>query len=161
MKTIEIIGRNYCGKTARTRIACRGVMIRDGQILLSHELTTGWYLIPGGGLEDDESAEACCIREMREETGWQVKPTECFLTLKECYGDWCYISHYYRCEPISKGTPQLTPLEAERGLTSEWVDFTRAEAIFADHINLAHHEEKRGTYLRESRAMTAFREAYL
>lgn len=160
MKTIEIIGKNYRG-AAHTRIACRGVIYKDGKILLSHELVTGWYLIPGGGLEGEESAQDCCIREMQEETGWQVNPKECFLTLKESYGDWCYISHYFLCEPISQGSPQLTSLEAERGLTLEWVDFSQAQAIFADHINLSHYEEKRGSYLREYRAIQAFREAYL
>ena len=157
MRTVEIVGRNFRG-AARTRIACRGILYEDGKILLSHELNTGWYLIPGGGAEEGETPEECCIREMLEETGWQVAPTECFLTLTECYGDWCYISHYFLCRPLSQGAPQLTALEAERGLTPEWVTLTEAEAIFADHVNLSHYEEKRGSYQREHLALTIFRE---
>lgn len=161
MKTIEIIGKNYVGRAAHTRIACRGVIFEDGKILLSHERNTGWYLIPGGGLEDGESIVDCCVRELREETGWQVTPLECFLTLREFYGDWCYISHYFRCEALSQSFPQLTPLEADRGLTPEWMAFEEAERLFGDHVNLTHYEEKRGSYLREHRALLAFREQYL
>ena len=160
MKSIEIIGKHYRG-AFHTRIACRGVIFQDGKILLSHELITGWYLIPGGGAEAGESPEECCIREMREETGWQVKPLECFLKLTECYGDWCYISYYFLCEPLSQGSPLLTKTEEDRGLTPEWMDFSAAEAIFADHVNILDYEVKRGSYQREHRAILAFREQYL
>ncbi len=161
MKTIEIRGRHCTPEPVHTRIACRGLIYRDGKVLLSHELITGWYLIPGGGLEGRESIEECCIREMQEETGWQVRPLEQILQLTEYYGDWCYISHYFLCQAISQGEPQLTELEAQRGLTGEWVDIRQAEAIFADHVNLTHHEEKRGSYKREHLAILTFLETIL
>ena len=160
MKTIEIIGKHYCG-AAHTHIGCRGVIFQEGKILLAHEHNSNWYLIPGGGAEPGESPEECCIREMLEETGCQVKLLECFLKLTEYYGDRCYISYYFRCEALSQGSPQLTPLEAERGLIPEWVDFSEAEAIFADHVNITGYEEKRSSYQREHRAIQAFREQYL
>ena len=160
MKTIEIIGKHYRG-AAHTHIGCRGVIFQEGKILLAHEHKSAWYLIPGGGAEPGESPEECCIREMLEETGCQVKLLECFLKLTEYYGDRCYISYYFRCEALSQGTPQLTPLEAERGLIPEWVDFSEAEAIFADHVNITGYEEKRSSYQREHRAIQAFRETYL
>lgn len=159
MKTIEIKGRNFCGTAAQTRIACRGVVLREGKLLLSHELKSGWYLIPGGGLEGEESLTDCCAREVLEETGYIVDPEECFLTLKEYYGDWCYISHYFRCRVTGQGEQKLTELEASRGLIPEWVDFEEACAIFAAHESYAAvSEEKRGSYQREDRALTVFRE---
>ena len=160
MKTIEIIGK-HCRGAAHTHIGCRGVIFHEGKILLAHEHNSNWYLIPGGGAEPGESPEECCIREMLEETGCQVKLLECFLKLTEYYGDRCYISYYFRCEALSQGSPQLTPLEAERGLIPEWVDFSEAEAIFADHVNITGYEEKRSSYQREHRAIQAFRETYL
>ena len=160
MKTVEIVGKHFRG-AAHTRIACRGVLYEDGKILLSHEQNTGWYLIPGGGAEDGETPEECCIREMQEETGWLVNPKICFLKLTECYGDWRYISYYFLCDSVGHTEPSLTPLEAQRGLTPEWVALTEAEAIFANHVNLAHYEEKRGSYQREHMALTVFREECL
>lgn len=158
MKTIEIIGRNFCGEAANTRVACRGLVVQEGKLLLSHEENTGWYLIPGGGLEGNESIGECCAREVLEETGYLINPEECFLTLRECYGDWCYISHYFRCTLLGQGEQHLTELEASRGLVAEWVAPENALAIFAEHVNLDHYEEKRGSYQREYTALRCFLE---
>ena len=72
MKTIHQYGRVYSEIPERIRLASRAFLISDGKILLSHELNTGVYLIPGGGAEDNESAEECCVREIEEETGSRV-----------------------------------------------------------------------------------------
>lgn len=48
MKTVEIIGKNF-RDADNTRIACRGIVVEQGRLLLSHERNSGWYLIPGGG----------------------------------------------------------------------------------------------------------------
>lgn len=155
MKTVEIIGKNF-RDAANTRIACRGIVVEQGKLLLSHERNSGWYLIPGGGLEGGESIEDCCIRELLEETGYIVTPLEHFLTLKEYYGDWCYISHYFCCAVTGQGRQTLTELEKERGLVPEWVDLKDALAIFAGHTKLDHYVEKRGSYQREHRALECF-----
>lgn len=57
------------------RIAAYGVIVRDGELLLSHWNEggrTGWTL-PGGGLEDYETAEDAAVREIREETGYDAE----------------------------------------------------------------------------------------
>ena len=69
MKEIEISGANRFETFARTRGAGRGIIVRDGKILLSHETVSGWWLVPGGGMEEGETAESCCVREVEEETG--------------------------------------------------------------------------------------------
>ena len=56
------------------RIAAYGVIIRDGEILLSHwneHGRSGWTL-PGGGIEGDEHPAAAVVREIREETGHEA-----------------------------------------------------------------------------------------
>ena len=37
MKIVEIVGDDYEGSWDRLRIACRGIVIEDGMILLSYE----------------------------------------------------------------------------------------------------------------------------
>ncbi len=57
-------------------IRCQGAIVRDDYILLikHHEHTSGraYWLLPGGGIEPEETEEACVVREMREETNLDV-----------------------------------------------------------------------------------------
>ncbi|MFN7991458.1 MAG: NUDIX hydrolase [Candidatus Micrarchaeia archaeon] len=57
--------------------ACDAVLIEDGRILLikrASEPFKGEWAVPGGRIEDDETAEQCLVREMKEETGLDVVP---------------------------------------------------------------------------------------
>ena len=54
MKTIDIVGENYCGNWDKTRTACRGIVIDGDRILLSYAAKTNQWMIPGGGLESNE-----------------------------------------------------------------------------------------------------------
>jgi 8-oxo-dGTP diphosphatase len=56
--------------------ACDMILIEEGKILLIKRAAEPWkgqWAIPGGRIEDDESAEQCLKREMREETGLEVE----------------------------------------------------------------------------------------
>lgn len=58
------------------RVGAYAVIVRDGDLLLTHwneNGRTGWTL-PGGGLEDYETAEQAVVREVREETGYEAVP---------------------------------------------------------------------------------------
>lgn len=57
--------------------ACDMILIEDGKILLvrrGREPFKDEWAIPGGRIEDDETAEQCLKREMKEETGLEVEP---------------------------------------------------------------------------------------
>ena len=133
MKEIEISGANRFETFSRTRGAGRGIIVRDGKILLSLETVSGWWLVPGGGMEEGETAESCCVREVEEETGYIVQPLREFLTLYEYYEEYRYISHYFLCEITGAGRMRLTDAEKRRGLEPEWLPLEDAVRIFSRH----------------------------
>ena len=157
MKTLEILGANRFDTYTKTRDGSRAVIIRDGKILLSHETVTGWWLIPGGGMEAGETPEECVVREACEETGLIVRPTEQFLTLHEYYEEYRYTSHYFVCEVIGEGQMHLTDEEKCRGLAAEWIPLKDAIDLFSKHESYAEvSEEKRGSYQREYMALSEY-----
>ena len=154
MKTIEILGENRFEVQTKTRVACRGVVVSEGKILLTYEVNTDQYFIPGGGLEENESPEECCKRELAEETGYVVMPLSQYLTIHEYYEEWFFVSHYFICETIGETVRQLTEREAEAGLEPRWVLLEEAIEIFGRHQEYAETDEmKRGAYLREYEAL--------
>lgn len=54
------------------RVAVKGVVKKDGKVLLIHT-NKGDYKFPGGGIDKDESIKDALKREMAEETGFQLK----------------------------------------------------------------------------------------
>ena len=160
MKEIEIFGANRFETFTRTRAGSRAVIERDGMILLSHETVSGWWLIPGGGMEEGETPEACCVRETEEETGLAVRPLRQFLTMYEYYEEYRYISHYFICEMTGTGQMHLTDAEKKRGLEPQWIPLQEAVELFSCHESYAEtSEEKRGAYQREYAALLEYMKA--
>ena len=155
----DILGDNRFETWSKIRAGSRAVILKDGKILLSHELNSGWWLIPGGGMEKGETPADCCIREVEEETGYIVRPVRKFLIMNEYYEEYRYIGHYYVCEIIGEGKMNLTEVEKKRGLVPEWIPLQEAMDIFSRHQDYAQEsEEKRGSYLREYTALKAWEE---
>lgn len=152
--TINQYGRSYKGVINLIRPGCRAIITDGNKILLSHELNTGMYLIPGGGLEKGETLEECCKREVAEETGYTVNVGKQLLKINEYYEDCLYESHYFFCEITGNCIQNLTESEKLHGVTPEWADFETAIEIFGrynDYTDID--EEKRGQYLREYQAL--------
>ena len=157
VKTIEIHGANAYPTFSKTRAGCRGIVIKDSLMLISHEVKTAWYVIPGGGLEDGETIEECCVREIREETGYIVKPVSHFLTIHEYDEEYQYVNHYFLCEIVGKSEQNLTVGEIERGLIPAWIAPEKMLEFYAKYEDFAAtDEEKRGAYLREYTALTEY-----
>lgn len=159
MKTLNIYGENRFEKYTKTREACRGIVISDKKILLTYEVNTDQWFIPGGGVEMDESYEECCIRELEEETGYKVKTNQKYLSINEYYEEWFFTSHYFICDCVGEAERKLTKREIEAGLEPRWIPLEEAIEIFSKHQDYAlENEMKRGAYLREYKALSYFME---
>jgi 8-oxo-dGTP diphosphatase len=60
-----------------TRLAAYAVIVRDGRLLLAlwNEPDRKRWTLPGGGVELHETVEEGAVREVREETGYDVRLT--------------------------------------------------------------------------------------
>ena len=157
MEAVEIYGANWKGKYAHIREACRGIIVEDGKILLCYEPRDDQFMIPGGGLEEGESYEECCARELAEETGDVINVSRYALTINEYYGDWLFISHYFMCERVGKTERNLTQSELNVGLEPVWLpvlDAINAFSKYESYVN-ASNKMKSGMYLREYKALSS------
>lgn len=154
MKKIDIVGDNYYGKWDKTRAACRAIIINDGKILLSYETKNDQWMLPGGGIEDNESDEECCLREIKEETGKLIRVSDCKLEIDEFYEDFKFVSKYFIGEVIGEASRNLTKQEIEVGMEPRWLPIEKIIEIFSNHQSYASTDEmRRGMYLREYTAL--------
>lgn len=97
------------------RVCARGITVIDGKILFMerHRILKNeslhYYTIPGGGVEEDETFEKACLREIMEETNVKAS-IRCFLEKEEYETGivYWYLTNY------ESGTPCLGGEELER-----------------------------------------------
>jgi ADP-ribose pyrophosphatase YjhB (NUDIX family) len=63
------------GKNGELRIGCSATIFDEARqkVLLTRRMDNGLWCLPGGHMEPGESIEECCVREVLEETGLQVR----------------------------------------------------------------------------------------
>ena len=154
MEKISIVGNNYIGRYDIERVACRAIVIKNGLILLSHEKVGDKWMLPGGGLEKGETETDCVVREVEEETGYIIRPSECLLEIDEYYGSEKYISKYFTGEIIRDGNQHLTVQEIEEKLEPMWMKVEETSKIFSEYKRYEAEDEMiSGMYLREYSAL--------
>lgn len=147
IETIAQYAKTYSDPPEKERVASRGLVIEDGKILLSYEKNTDVYMSPGGGLETGETLEECCVRELREETGYEVIPLNPLLIINEYCFETMYVSNYFICKRVGKSEQSLTEIEVEHGITPVWLEIEKALEIFGDYASKR--EDIASLYLRE------------
>ncbi|MBP0969490.1 MAG: GNAT family N-acetyltransferase [Oscillospiraceae bacterium] len=154
MKILEIVGENYSGITSGVRRACRGIVTDGSRILMSRETVADQWMIPGGGMEEGETAQQCAEREVAEETGYEVEAYEPVLEVDEYYEEMKYETLYFRCRIIGRTETHLTQREMDAGAVPFWADRDEMIEIFSHHEEFAEENEmKRGLYQREFTAL--------
>ena len=131
MKSIEIVGDSYVGSYDRIRRACRGIIVQDGRILLSHGAARELWMIPGGGLEEGEDEKECCKREVAEETGYRIEPEDCVLETVEYFQSLKHINHYFTARVVGREEQHLTEVEQKMDMEPCWVPIREAIEAFS------------------------------
>jgi 8-oxo-dGTP pyrophosphatase MutT (NUDIX family) len=103
-------------RASRFPVSVKGVAVQDGRVLLLENERAEWEL-PGGKLEPGEDPADCVVREISEESGWQVTAGP----LLDC---WQYrispgldvVIVTYGCPVTSAGLPAVSTEHTRAGL---------------------------------------------
>jgi ADP-ribose pyrophosphatase YjhB (NUDIX family) len=97
---------------ATPKVDVRGVVFREGKILLVREASDGLWTLPGGWADVGDSPAEAVVREIREESGYLTRPTKLLALLdRNRHGHPPHLDHIYkvfiRCE-ILGGAPTIS-----------------------------------------------------
>lgn len=123
-----------------SRPSARAIICQNDKVLLVYSKKYNYYKFPGGGIENGETKEEALIREVREETGYQIiaesieEYGKVLRRQKDSYDENAIFeqdNYYYFCDVSEeRRTVQQDAYESEEGFTAVWV-----EAITASRHN--------------------------
>ncbi len=90
---------------ATPKVDVRGVVFRERKILLVRERSEQLWAVPGGWADLGESPGECAVKEVREESGFGVRPTKVLAVLDRDKHDhprllWHVYKIFIRCELV-------------------------------------------------------------
>lgn len=112
----------------RIRKCSKSIIWNGMQVVLNFEDNHRWEL-PGGGIEEGETPDQACIREVKEETGLdvQIEMKVAVLQVNEELNPELFDVlevHLFLCKPFGSELnvdTSLTPEEAAQGCESHWL----------------------------------------
>ncbi len=120
------------------RVSSRGIIIEDGSVyamfrrrIKDDGTVKEYYVIPGGGIEENETLEENVIREMKEEFSVDVK-IDGYLGKDESEDT---IAHFFACS-IVNGIPCLGGEELERCTESNYYEIRKVSINNLDKVDI-------------------------
>ena len=120
------------------RVSSRGIIIEDGSVyamfrrrIKDDGTVKEYYVIPGGGIEENETLEENVIREMKEEFSVDVK-IDGYLGKDESEDT---IAHFFACS-IVNGIPCLGGEELERCTESNYYEIRKVSINDLDKVDI-------------------------
>jgi 8-oxo-dGTP diphosphatase len=123
--------RTVPGVTPPALVPCVGAVVRDdaGRLLLirrGHEPSRGLWSLPGGRVEPGETLQAAVVREVREETGLEVRVGDPVGSVLIPAGAVVYDVTDFACAPVDIAA---VPVAGDDADDVAWVDATALEGL--------------------------------
>ena len=123
-----ILGKSWGNIKHDYRETCFGICVENNKILLAYKTDKNEYSLPGGGIENGETHIQTLSRELKEETGYELKSSKELITV-DCFwmagNVWPMesLANFYVIEVGQKGNP------AEDFCESKWVTLEEAKKL--------------------------------
>ena len=105
-------------ESALHSVSVTGVVIRaDGRVLMTQRADDGRWVPPGGILELHETPQQGVVREVREETGIDIRPEQLTGVYKNMLLG--VVSLAFRCTPLTDHPHTSTEVQAVAWLTTQ------------------------------------------
>jgi 8-oxo-dGTP diphosphatase len=108
-------------ETKRQRAAV--IILAADRVLLIHRFKQGreYYIIPGGGVEPGETVEQAALREIREETGLEIKlDRKLWEYTNQGHPETYFLATRFS-GTLGLGGPELAKQSAENIFQLEWI----------------------------------------
>lgn len=117
------------------KAGARAVIINDGKILLIHRIKYGkeYWVLPGGAIEEGEIPKQALIREIKEETNFDIEIEK--LLWEHTDTSYTPITKaYYFLIKSFKGKlefigPELDKMSSDNKYILEWIDLNKIKNI--------------------------------
>jgi 8-oxo-dGTP pyrophosphatase MutT (NUDIX family) len=88
-----------------------GLLVRSGRVLIAAEYVGDLFVwkLPGGGVEEDETAEQALVREFREETGLEITVGVLLSSPGTLLSPWSHVNYTPIYYAVSGASAIVTP----------------------------------------------------
>lgn len=114
------------------RLTGKVVLLNDeNKIALIGNNVNNFFLLPGGGIESEEALLDGVFREVREETGCEIKITHELGTTEDFRNrdNRHVITHGYLATVVSQSNPNFTKNEIDVGAYATWISLEESERL--------------------------------
>jgi len=115
-----------------------GICINEQmEVLMVKSYDSEQWAIPSGGMEEGETPEECCVREVKEETGYDVKILKQLIVKETLIQGFQVKTYYYKVDKIgdSSGVNDPDNLIAEAAWKSI-ADIKMLEHAYPEDVEL-------------------------
>lgn len=116
------------------KTAARVIIFNQGKILLIHRIKSGqeYYVLPGGSIEKGETPRQTAIREIKEETNFEIELDTPLWKIKEKVDREIKLGYYFVAKKFTGnlrlGGPELQRQSNSNQYLLEWIPVTQLKA---------------------------------
>ena len=118
------------------KTASRVIILKNNKILFIHRIKHGeeYYVLPGGAIEKNESPEEAAIREIKEETNFDIKIGSLLWELEENLNGEIRRGYYFLAKgfksKLKLGGPEADIQSENNKYLFEWISLDALNKLF-------------------------------